>query len=262
MFIIVFSFVGVEKMTEVVCGNQYDNAKKICLKNHIDNVLDPDDKYYMYVNGKPKYGAGAVSGVNGKITHFQNMINAFNTAKADSNEGAKYCAGMTDNQPKIDCLAEKKTQTAAAATAATASAKAVESAHKTATTPVMTDAAAEVIIKEAIGRLVIKGPLVVASEFIEGSLIRNWIETDTTKAKYLALVKSILIEWTNTDAANTTFCYKSHAYPVTSILMCNDSRVTRLGMSGSQFGRWQLKDNTKLELYMDNYTKKFNRRWE
>ena len=114
LFIIVFSFVGVEKMTEANCDALNGNAKKTCLKNHIGNVLDPDDKYYMYVNGKPKFGAGAVSGVNGKNAHFQAMINAFNAA---SNEGAKYCAGMIDNQLKIDCLAEKKTQTATAATA-------------------------------------------------------------------------------------------------------------------------------------------------
>ena len=93
-----------------ICGDKTGNAKKTCLKNHIDLVLDPDDKYYRYHNGNPRYGAGPVSGVDGKIAHFQAMITAFNAAKAANKEGEKYCAGMADNKPKKLCLEEKKIQ--------------------------------------------------------------------------------------------------------------------------------------------------------
>ena len=91
------------------CAGMTDNKHKIlCLKNHIDNNLDPNDKYYRHVGGKPRYGAGPLKTLDGKITHFQNMITAFNIAKATNNEAGKYCAGMTDNQVKVACLEDKQ----------------------------------------------------------------------------------------------------------------------------------------------------------
>ena len=104
MFIIVFSFVRVEKMTASTCQNKSGREKMNCLKNHINNVLDPDNKYYRYHNGNPRFGAGPIKSLNGKITHFENMITAFNNA---SNELSKYCAGMTDNNPKIKCREDR-----------------------------------------------------------------------------------------------------------------------------------------------------------
>ena len=98
-----------------VCLNKQGNVKKKCLKDHINLVLDPNNIYYRYVRGNPRYGAGPLKTLDGKITHFQNMINAFNTAETEGNEAGKYCAGMTNNKPKDECLVEKKEQTTTAA---------------------------------------------------------------------------------------------------------------------------------------------------
>ncbi len=96
----------IEKMsTQNICQNEENDERKMfCLINHIKKKIDPDQKYYRYINKQPRYGAGGKS-TQDKITHFEDMINAF---KGATSEKDKYCAGMAENRHKYSCLQDKK----------------------------------------------------------------------------------------------------------------------------------------------------------